>query len=159
MATNYPCFNNPRPLLTPFLVDAITGWIPTVPFPFVGVSEDGKCLLFSHANDLSDDEDRGVPCHPQSLTLLQRLGELVAKLAREGTPLQAVIIDVESNGDLAVRSRSDTEAKLRVKRLSMDDLDSATRFHPERSTSRVATIEPPLWVEPNAGNVDRRPKP
>lgn len=64
-----------------------------------------------------------IPCSPDSYQLLKTVEALVNRLARDGVALDSVIIDIDEHGELVALSRSDKAAKLRVKKIPVEDVD------------------------------------
>ena len=121
MKSNYPHFKNPRPLLTAWLVEALTGSISSTAFPFVGSSRDGRWIEVCFDPARSSDRFQSFPCPPDARPLLRELTDLIERLEREGTDGASVIIDIDSDGKLLVRPRTDPAAKRRIRDLDLDD--------------------------------------
>ena len=135
MRPRYPGYKNPRPLMTPWLVDAVTGLISNRAFSYIGVSSDGLCLMM--CGEERDWPHRGPE---ESLHILRQLSDIAKHLEAEGMDGATVILDIDLAGQVIVLSRSDPQAKQRVRRLTDDEL--TTLRAPLGSPSRPGSVLP-----------------
>lgn len=132
MSKDYPNFKSPAPIMTPWLVDAVTGLFSTFPFPIAGVERDA--IVFSKGPPW-----RGHQCPSGSLPLLYRIRDRLADLAKQGVDLGTIVLDIDDAGDLVVLSRSNLKAKARCRRIPDEDVDRVRA--PNGSPRRPSTLQ------------------
>jgi len=118
--------------MTPWLVDGASGLISNIAFPFGGASADERRLTFGGAGGHSH------RCPDESASILLQLEAISDRLQKGELDPAAIILDIDTEGRVLVRSRSDPAALDRVRRLT--DEEVTTLRAPLGSPSRPGSL-------------------
>lgn len=120
--------------MTPWLVDGASGLISNMAFPFAGASADQRRLTFGGEGGHSH------RCPDESVPILAQLEAISDQLQKGELDPAAIILDIDAEGRVLVRSRSDPDALNRVRRLTDEEL--TTLRAPLGSPSRPGSLRP-----------------